>query len=158
MLCTTHSSESPNENIKYFSILWNYFLIKSKWPLKFSYFLLIIESWNIRSSHPQVFLKKAVPKTCSKFTGEYPCRSAISIKLLCNFIEIALRLIETALRHGCSPLNLLHILRRPFPGNTSGWLLLQNPIQQLLDKSVLSDSGGYVIQKFIYSFFLLIKL
>ena len=29
----------------------------------------------------------------------------------CNFIEIALR-------HGCSPLNLLHILRKPFPKNT----------------------------------------
>ena len=29
-----------------------------------------------------------------------------------------------ALRHGCSPVNLLHILRTPFPRNTSGWLLL----------------------------------
>ena len=26
----------------------------------------------------------------SKFTGEHPCRSVISIKSLCNFIEIAL--------------------------------------------------------------------
>ena len=25
-----------------------------------------------------------------KFTGEHPCRSVISIKSLCNFIEIAL--------------------------------------------------------------------
>ena len=38
--------------------------------------------------------------------------------LLCNFIE-------TALRHGCSPVNLLHIFRTPFPKNTSGWLLLK---------------------------------
>ena len=37
--------------------------------------------------------------------------------VLCNFIEIALR-------HGCSPVNLLHIFRTPFPKNTSGWLLL----------------------------------
>ena len=29
-----------------------------------------------------------------------------------------------ALRHGCSPVNLLHIFRTPFPRNTSGWLLL----------------------------------
>ena len=36
--------------------------------------------------------------------------------MLCNFIEIALR-------HGCSPVNLLHIFRTPFPKNTSGWLL-----------------------------------
>ena len=41
----------------------------------------------------------------------------ISLKLLSNFIEITLR-------YGCSPVNL-HIFRTPFPGNTSGWLLLQ---------------------------------
>ena len=35
------------------------------------------------------FLGKSVLKICSKFTGEHPCRSVISIKLLCNFIEIA---------------------------------------------------------------------
>ena len=29
------------------------------------------------------------------------------------------------LRHGCSPVNLLHIFRTPFPRNTCGWLLLQ---------------------------------
>ena len=38
------------------------------------------------------------------------CRSAILLKLLCNFIEIALR-------HGCSPVNLLHISRTPFSKN-----------------------------------------
>ena len=59
---------------------------------------------------------KQPPGICSKFTEEHPCRSAISIKLLCNFIEIALR-------HGCSPVNLLHILKTPFPKNTSGRLL-----------------------------------
>ena len=48
---------------------------------------------------------------------ENPCRRAISIKLRSNFIEIALR-------RGCSPVNLLHISRTPFPRNTSGWLLL----------------------------------
>ena len=26
-----------------------------------------------RSSPPELFLKKGVPKTCSKFTGEHPC-------------------------------------------------------------------------------------
>ena len=30
-----------------------------------------------------MFLGKAVLKICSKFTGEHPCQSAISIKLLC---------------------------------------------------------------------------
>ena len=50
--------------------------------------------------------RKVVRKICGKFTGEHPCRSVISIKLLCKFIEIALR-------HGCSPVNLLHIFRAP---------------------------------------------
>ena len=71
----------------------------------------------IRSSRPEVFLRKCVLKICSKFTGEHPCRSVISIKLLCNFIEIALR-------HGCSPVNLQHIFRTPFTKDISGRLLL----------------------------------
>ena len=71
----------------------------------------------IRSSRPEVFLGKGVLKIYSKFTGEHPCRSAISIKLLCNFIEITLW-------RGRSPVHLLHIFRTPFPMNASGWLLL----------------------------------
>ena len=35
-----------------------------------------------RNSHPEVFLGKGALKICSKFTGEHPCRSVISIKLL----------------------------------------------------------------------------
>ena len=70
-----------------------------------------------RSSRPEMFCEKGVLKICSKFTGEHPCRSAISIKLLCNFIEIALW-------HGCSPVNLPHIFRILFPRNSSGGLLL----------------------------------
>ena len=75
-------------------------------------------SRRIRSSHLEVFLGKGFLKICSKFTGEHACRSAMSIKLLCSFIEIALR-------HGCSPVNLLHIFRTPFLKNTSGRLLLK---------------------------------
>ena len=33
-----------------------------------------------RSSPSEVFLGKGVLKICSKFTGEHPCRSAISIQ------------------------------------------------------------------------------
>ena len=69
-----------------------------------------------RSRRTEVSLGKGVLKICSKFTGEHPCRSAISIKLLYNFIGVALR-------HACSPVNLLHIFRTPFPWNTYGWLL-----------------------------------
>ena len=70
-----------------------------------------------KSSHPEVFLRKGILKICSKFTGEHPCQSGISIKLLCNFIEIAIQ-------HSCSPVHLLHIFRTHFPNNISGWLLL----------------------------------
>ena len=45
---------------------------------------------------------KGVLKICSKFTGEYHA----------NFSA------------GCSPVNLLHIFRTPFPSNTSGGLHL----------------------------------
>ena len=70
-----------------------------------------------RSSRPEVLLRKGVLKICSKFIGEHPRWSAISIKLQSNFME-------TALRHGSSPVNWPHIFRTPFPRNTSGWLLL----------------------------------
>ena len=46
----------------------------------------------------------------NKVAGEHPCQSAISIKLLCNVIEIALG-------HGCSPVNWLHIFSTPFLKN-----------------------------------------
>ena len=71
----------------------------------------------LTNSHPEVFLGKVVLKICSKFTGEHPCRSVISIKLQSNFIEIALW-------HGCSPVNLLLIFRTPFLKNSSEQLFL----------------------------------
>ena len=37
-----------------------------------------------RSSRPEVFLGKDALKIYSKFSGDSPCRSVISIKLLCN--------------------------------------------------------------------------
>ena len=61
-----------------------------------------------RSTHPRVFLEKSVLKIRSKYAGANSCRGVISINLLYNFNEIALP-------HGCSPVNLLHIFRTPFP-------------------------------------------
>ena len=46
-----------------------------------------------------MFLEKGVLKICSKFTGEHPCGSVISIKLQSKI----------TLRHGCSPVNLLAV-------------------------------------------------
>ena len=57
-------------------------------------------------------------KVTSKVTGEHPFRSVISIDLQSNFVEIALR-------HGCFPVNLLHIFRTLFYKSTSGRLLLK---------------------------------
>ena len=48
----------------------------------------------------------------------------ILIKLLCNFIEIPLR-------HGCSPVNLLHIFRIPFHKNTYGRLFLIHGLEEV---------------------------
>ena len=70
------------------------------------------QEWKFRTSLPEVFLGKDFLKICSKFTGEHPCRSAISIKL------------QITLPHGCTPVNLLHISRTPFLKNTSERLIL----------------------------------
>ena len=74
------------------------------------------------------------------------CRRVVSIKLLCNVIGITLRhgwspvnvlhifittfynksysnFIESAFWHGCSAVNLMDIFRTSFPKNTSGGLL-----------------------------------
>ena len=93
----------------------SYFRNSQNHPWWSSFFLKLLAQY--RSSLSEVFLAKDVLKICRKFTGEHPCRSVISIKLLYNFIEITLR-------HGCSPINLMHIFRTLFPRNTSGWLLL----------------------------------
>ena len=51
--------------------------------------------------------------------------------MLWNFIEVAYR-------HGCSPVNLLHILRTPFPTNTSGLLLLITATFEKLTRNMKS--------------------
>ena len=69
-----------------------------------------------RSTPPEVFLGKVVLKICNKFTREHSYQNVISVKLLCNFIEITLW-------HGYSPVNLLPIFNTPFYKNTYGWVL-----------------------------------
>ena len=43
----------------------------------------------------------------------------------CNFNKVPSNFIEIAFRHGCSPVNLLHIFRKLFLKTTSGRLLLK---------------------------------
>ena len=54
-----------------------------------------------KSIPPEVFIEKGILKICRKFTGEHLRQSVIS-KLESIFIGITLR-------HGCTPINLLHI-------------------------------------------------
>ena len=76
---------------------------------------------SFKSSPAEVFSGKGVLKICSKFTGERPYGSAILIKLQSNFIEITLR-------HEYSPVNLLHIFRKPFCKNTTRWLFVNRTV------------------------------
>ena len=76
-------------------------------------------------------LKSPTPQNCQT----HPSNSSAVLPVLllcslCNFIEITLR-------HGCSPVNLLHIFRIPFLKNTSGELLLEI-------KMIESDAQGLV--------------
>ena len=87
----------------------------------------VIRVVNTTKEHkqPSRRVRKTVLKMCSKFAGEHPCRSVILIKLQINFIEITLR-------HGCSPVNLLHIFRTHFLKKTSGRLLLKESIRTIM--------------------------
>ena len=82
-----------------------------------------------------MFLRKGVLKICSKVTGEHPCPSAISLKFQSNFIEIVLW-------YGCSPVNLVHIFRTPFPRKTSGWLFLE--FICIVESGRLNDVINYI--------------
>ena len=89
------------------------YTIQKKWQLV----EIVVVQCNASSRPPEVFLRKDIPKIYSKFTGKHPCRSVISIKLLCNFIEITFR-------HGCSPVNLLYIFGTSFRKSTSRGMFL----------------------------------
>ena len=75
----------------YFAVLKNIML--AYW-LTVNILRNILSSYNVlqvdelrRSSLPEVFLRKGALKICSKFTGEHPCRSVTSIKLLFNLLK-----------------------------------------------------------------------
>ena len=99
------------------TLAWNVLMATTKFIKDSPKVWFIILLTFDRSSHPEVFLRKGVLKIWSKFSGEHPCRSVISIKLQRNFIEIALR-------HGCFPVNLQPIFRTLFLKNFSGRLIL----------------------------------
>ena len=74
------------------------------------------EYFTLISSPPEVFLRKGALEICSKFAGDHPCQSVISMKLRNrNKIEFW---------YMCLPANLPHIFRAPFLKNTSEETLL----------------------------------
>ena len=90
-----------------------------------------------------MFLQKGVLKIWRIFTGEHPCRSVTSIKLLWNFIEIILL-------HVCSPVNLLHLFRTLFPKKTSGGLLLGKKKESSADFRTLTNNyNGRYLRKYL---------
>ena len=97
MLARLRSSQFPRF-LSHKSLAWNWRLESFKsagffWLLCF-FFLnntpLLLKNRPNRSSRRELFLKKGVLEICCKFTGEHSCRSALSINLQSNFIEIAL--------------------------------------------------------------------
>ena len=64
------------------------------------------------------------------------------VNLQNNFIEITLR-------HGCSPVNLLHIFRTPFPRNTSEWLLLRYPFNL---KKFCKQMKDFILKDMLFMF------
>ena len=74
-------------------------------------------------------LKKRCSENMQQIYRIMPCRSVISIKLLYIFLKITLR-------HGCSPVNLLHIFQHLFLKKTLGGLLL-NLLQTSLLPSLI---------------------
>ena len=97
----------------YFAVLKNIML--AYW-LTVNILRNILSSYNVlqvdelrRSSLPEVLLRKGALKICRKFTGEHPCRSVTSIKLLCNLLKSH---VDTG------------VFRPPLPKKTYGWQLL----------------------------------
>ena len=56
--------------------------------------------------------------------------------------------VEIALERGCFPVNLLHIFRKPFLQNTSGWLLLQNLMHNSISLLSTSKNNKELIENY----------
>ena len=72
----------------------------------------------VQKKPPRGVLKKRCSESMQQIYRRTPMPKCDFNKIVSNFIEIILR-------HGSSPVNLLHIFRTPFSSNTSGWLPLK---------------------------------
>ena len=64
-----------------------------------------------------------------------------------NFNKVANNVIEIALQHGCSLVNLVHIFKTPFLKSTSGWLLLY------VNNCNLPPACNFVLKKWLWQVF-----
>ena len=101
----------------------------------FKIYFVLLKILYVRSKG--VFKKKFF-EIRSKFTEEHPGRSVISIKLLCNYIEILLL-------HGCSPINLQRIFRTPLDGCFMR-RLLQQDLRELRTSSMEAFCGKTAVK------------
>ena len=67
----------------------------------------------------------------------------------CDFNKVAKQsnVIEIALRHGCSPVNVLHIFLTPFPKNTSGWFFLYRTRTSVYSLDNTVNFGDYTVDQ-----------
>ena len=92
------------------------------------------KSYSFQKQPSRGVLRKRSTENMQQIYRRTSCRSAISIKLQSNFIEITLW-------HGCSPVNLLHFFRTHFLKNTSEGLLLSclvTKIKEIISKNTSS--------------------
>ena len=100
----------------FFSHLLSHFGQILSWNLTTTY-CLFCWLWYFLSLEKTAELKtEAATRRCSENMQQIYIIAPIP---KCGFNKVALQL-----RHGCSPVSLLHVFRTPFPRNTSGWLLL----------------------------------
>ena len=92
---------------------WNFFLLEDEKKEIESSLILVQMYQNI---YLKIFKTICSNISCITKISKPKCFNPFSIKLLCSFLEIALW-------HACSPVNLLHIIRTPFPYNFPGGLL-----------------------------------
>ena len=77
----------------------------------------LLHSFQLSESDVQSVLKKRCSGNMQQIYSKTPLPN-------CDFNKVVSDFIEIALPHECSPVNLQHIFRTPFPKNTSRWMHL----------------------------------
>ena len=97
-------------------------------------------------SRPEVFCRKVVLRIFAKLKGKHLCQRIFLIKLQALGV-LKKRCSENIQQIYRSPVNLQHIFRTPFPKNTSGWLLLHDPLLSLRLLNQISMCWKWVSRK-----------